>query len=159
MPGWGTGKGRLEAHPPVSGSLTTRFCTSLLPPVEVSASLTGSRQQAPRQLRSCSSCCTCSRAGLSSSPSRRPWRRLGEKDLEYLELSKRRTGVRAVSLGGAACSTTTRRHSGQDPSLLPILVLGILRCVWLSSFACKLKPFFFWPCPLDRHLYKHPFQS
>lgn len=66
-------KGRPEAQPwagPVSGFLTTGFCTSPLPPVEVSASLTGSRPQAPRQL--CRS--TCSRAGLSSSLSRRPWR-------------------------------------------------------------------------------------
>jgi hypothetical protein len=49
---------------PVAGSLGTSFCTSLLPPVEVSASLTGSKLQAPRQLRRCSSCCTCS--GLAS---------------------------------------------------------------------------------------------
>lgn len=132
MTRWGAGKGR-----PPNLSLTTRFCTSLLPPVEVSASLTGLRQQAPRQLRSCSSCCTCSRAGLSSSLSRRPWRRLGEKDLEYLELSKRLTDVGAVSLGGAA--QRSGAILGRTQACCPFLYSGILRCVSVRFFCLQVE--------------------
>lgn len=73
--------------------LAWRACTSLLPPVEVSLSLTDS-PSGRRQLRSCSSCCTCSRTGFSSSPRHQPWRQLWERDFESFGLPKRKTGMK-----------------------------------------------------------------
>lgn len=103
-------KGAPEGRPDIwlqsgpSLGLSRRFCTSSLPPVEVSVSLTGlsAAEQEPG-----SSCAVAPAVapvpGRASQvpPAAGHGARLWERDLEFSGLPKKRTGVQAVPLGGA----------------------------------------------------------